>query len=109
MGMRREEKWRPDRISAPEASEIRRGSREGLSGKSKRGVDLPTQDGEPAELPGRYPPPKPTPRPGGSWRHRKEAREIRRGRRKGPSGRNRREEEGVCPTHSTQEACWAPR
>ena len=35
-GLRGEEKWRPDRISAPEAREIRRGRWEGLSRKSRR-------------------------------------------------------------------------
>ena len=34
-----EEKWRPDKISAPEAREIRRGKWEGLSGKSGRGAE----------------------------------------------------------------------
>ena len=39
MGLRGEEKWRPDRIGASEAREIRRGRQEGLSGKSGRGAE----------------------------------------------------------------------
>ena len=37
-GLRGEEKGRPDRIRAPEAGEIRRGRREGPSGRSGRGA-----------------------------------------------------------------------
>ena len=46
-GLRGEEKWRPDRIGTPEAREIRRGRREGLSGKSWRGAegDCPAHSG----------------------------------------------------------------
>ena len=54
------EKWRPDRIGAPEAREIRRGRWEGPSRRSKRGAegDCPTPLGpkEPAGLPGEVPP-----------------------------------------------------
>ena len=38
-------------------------------------------------------------RPHGSWGHRREAREIRRGRREEPSGRSGRGAEGVCSAH----------
>ena len=38
-GLRGEEKWRPDRIGAPEAGEIRRGKQEGPSGRSRRGAE----------------------------------------------------------------------
>ena len=34
-----EEKWRPGKISVPEVGEIRRGSGEGLSRKSRRGAE----------------------------------------------------------------------
>ena len=37
--MKGEEKWRPDRTGTPEAREIKRGRREGLSGKSGRGAE----------------------------------------------------------------------
>ena len=37
----------------------------------------------------------------GSPGHRSKAREIRRGRREGPSRTGRAGEEGVCPTHSS--------
>ena len=40
MGARRgEENQKTDRIGAPEAGEIRRGRREGLSGRSRRGAE----------------------------------------------------------------------
>ena len=38
-GPRGEEKWRPDKICAPESWEIRRGRWEGLSGKCWRGAE----------------------------------------------------------------------
>ena len=39
VGLRGQEKWRSDRIGAPEAGEIRRGKWEGLSRRSGRGVE----------------------------------------------------------------------
>ena len=46
-GLSGEEKWRPDRIGAPEAREIRRGKQEGPSRRSRRGVegDCPAHSG----------------------------------------------------------------
>ena len=38
-GLRREEKWRPDRIGASEAEESRRGRWEGPSGRSRGGEE----------------------------------------------------------------------
>ena len=46
-GQSGEEKWRPDRISAPEAGKIRRGRQEGPSRRSRIGVEgiYPTHSG----------------------------------------------------------------
>ena len=46
-GLRGEEKWRPDKIGAPEAREIKRGRQEGPSGTSGRGAEgvCPTHSG----------------------------------------------------------------
>ena len=46
-GQRGEEKWRPDRIGAPEAGEIRRGRWEGPSRRCGRGAEgnRPTHSG----------------------------------------------------------------
>ena len=38
-GLRGKEKWRPDRIGASEAREIRRGRWEGISRRNGRGVE----------------------------------------------------------------------
>ena len=97
-----------------EAGEIRRGRREGPSRRSRRGAEgnrlahsgtggLLSSQASP--LPSKAPP-SPTPNPPHwSWGHRREAREIRRGRREGPSQtpdlRTRRGEEAVCPAHSS--------
>ena len=48
-------------------------------------ITWPTRAREPAELPGLYPTSKAPAKPCGSWGHRREAREIRRGRQEGPS------------------------
>ena len=45
-------------------------------------------------------PPKPPPGHVGPWGHRREAGEIRRGRREGLSGKSGRGAEGDCPAHS---------
>ena len=48
----------PDRISTPEAREIRRGRQEGPSvkaGEEQMAIAWPTQAPEPAELPGQSP------------------------------------------------------
>ena len=38
-GLWGEEKWKPDRICAPEARELRRGRQKGPSGKSRKGAE----------------------------------------------------------------------
>ena len=93
--MREEEKWRLDRIGAPEAREIRRGRREELSGKSRRGVegDCVTHSGsllssQAGPLHSKVPS-----KLRGSWGHRREAGEIRRGRQEWPSQTRRAGEE----------------
>ena len=117
-GLRREEKWRPDRIGDPEAGEIRRGRREGHLGRSGREAegDCPAHSGlgsllssQAGPLPSK--PPPSLPQPHWSWRHRKEAREIRRGRQEGPSqtGGAGEERRAFAPPTRAQEACWAPR
>ena len=101
--LRREEKWRPDRISAPEAGEIRRGRWEGPSGRNRRGTEgnhLAHSDPGACWAPRWVPcPPKPPPGLVGPLGHRREVREIRRGRQEGSSGRRGRGAEGNCPTH----------
>ena len=96
--MRGVEKWRPDRISAPEAREIWRRRQEELSGKSgreRRVITWPTQAREPAELPGWSSALQGPLSPWlhWSWGQRREAREIRRGRQEGPSRTGGAEEE----------------
>ena len=79
-----EEKWRPDKIGALEAGEIRRGRWEGLSGKSRRGAegDCPTHLGLGSQLSSQANtlPSKPPPGCVGPWGHRREAGEFKRGR-----------------------------
>ena len=57
-GLRGKEKWSPEKIGFPKAREIRRGRREGPSGKSGRGAEgncPPLGSGKPAEIPGLSP------------------------------------------------------
>ena len=57
-GLRGEEKWRPDKIGAPEAGEIRRGRQEGPSGgvgEEQRATAPPTRAKESAGPPGEVP------------------------------------------------------
>ena len=110
-GTEGEEKWRPDRIHAPDPEEIRRGRQAGPSRRSRRGAESdrspsplglgsllssqasPLPSKAPSRLPGR------------------KAGEIRRGTWEGPSGtRGAGEERRVfaLPT-GAQEACWAPK
>ena len=68
-GLRGEEKWRPDRIGAPEVGEIRRSRREGPSrtgggGEERRAFAPPTRAQKPAGLPSEVPCPL-RPRVGG--------------------------------------------
>ena len=73
-------------------------------GEQQRASAWPTQGGEPVELPSRFPPSQASFRPRGSWRHRRETGEIKRGRREGPSRRSGRGTEGDCPAHSGLES-----
>ena len=98
-----EEKWKPEKIGAPEAGEIRRGRWEGLSGKSERGPegDCLAHSGwgacwDPKPVSDSKAPPSLR----GSWGHRRGTGEIRSGRWEGPSRKSRREVEGDCPAHS---------
>ena len=65
-----------------------------MAGEERRAITWPTWAKEPAELPGWYLPSKVPSRPHGSWGHRREVGEIRRGRREGLSGNGRRGTEG---------------
>ena len=72
--------------------EERKRSREWLPGPLGLGSLLSSQAGNPS-------PSKAPSGPHGSWGHRREAGEIRRGRREEPSRRSRREAEGDCPAY----------
>ena len=83
----------------------------GRVGEKQRVIAWPTQAGETAELPGRYPRFKAPSKLHGSWGHRREAGEIRRGRQEGPSqtGEAGEEKTAFAPPTRAQKACWAPR
>ena len=71
----------------------------GRAGEEQRAIAWPTRVREPAEFSGRFPTPKTPSRWSGSWGHRREAGEIRRGRWEEPSRMSGRGGEGDCPAH----------
>ena len=113
MGPRGEEKWRPEKISSPEAREIRKGRWEGLSRKSGRGAEgncLTHSAGESAELPSWSPlPPKPHQGhvgPGGIGRRPGRSGVV--GGRGHPGGAEEKQRT-IAPPTQAQGACRAPR